>query len=178
MSLTEREKPTAIFLSPEVKEKCEKRGVVAFIFNRKGEVLLVRENSGRKDTGGIEGSYGVICETANEGETCWQTFRRGVLEELGLDPQQMVLFRIDPEGSFLGETLFMEGVLAQVVAVGWTGDESTLLSTQGDGEVTPVGWVRTENLANYQLRPGVRNVLEACSQHHALDDVWKRIFKT
>jgi len=142
-----------------------KNGVVVFVFNFKGEVLVVEENTHNGDTGKSLGQRGVICETARFGEDWFATVDRGLAEELGIDGQQ------PRSGSlFLGQTAFLPGVLARVAALVWTGKEGALLTAKGDGEVTPIGWFNLEALYQMEnLRPGVKNVLDACRQRKTLE---------
>lgn len=142
-----------------------KEGVVVFVFNTRGEVLVVQENGHNGDTGKSSGQRGVICETARDGEDWFATVDRGLAEELGIDGQQ------SRSGSlFLGQTAFLPHVLARVAAVVWTGEPDALLRVRGDGEVVPLGWFSLETFYQTEnLRPGVKRVLEACRQKGTLE---------
>lgn len=147
----------------EIKEKYFKVGVVIFVFNQKGEVLLVRENSTELSTGKKAGDLSVICETSKEKESWEETVIRGLEEELGIDFEgEENFFQIDPEDCFLGEGVFVKGILVRVVTIHWSGEDKVLLSAVGDGEVSVVGWEKPENLLSYPLRIGVRKVLQEC----------------
>lgn len=147
----------------EIKEKYQKAGVVVFVLNQSGEILMVRENLNDSTTGKESGTFGVVCETSDEGEDWEETVIRGLMEELGISLQETPsVFRISPDSCFLGESLFVDGVLARVATVYFTGDSDKLLSTAGGGEVSIVGWEKPENLLSYPLRIGVRKILEEC----------------
>lgn len=146
----------------EAKEKYRKTGVVVFVLNQEGNALVVRENSEESVTGKEKGSLGVICETSQEGEGWEGTVIRGLKEELGIDSRQTSNIKIDPEHCFLGESLFVEGVLARVAIVHWVGNDDVLLSASGDGEVTPVGWEKPKDLVSRPLREGVKKILQEC----------------
>lgn len=147
-----------------------KVGVVVFIANDEGEILLLQENTSKTSTGKYGGEYGVLCETSNDGEDWIRTMMRGLEEELGVNAQKAnELLRIDPDNTFLGEGLFVEGVLARVCIVSWVGSKKEALKLSGDGEVKVVGWERTENLAPFNLRRGVRNILDQCLEQNLLD---------
>jgi len=147
----------------EIKEKYQKVGVVIFVLNQNREILVVRENLSDSSTGKESGSFGVVCETSKEEEVWEETVIRGLTEELGIDFQEIPrVFKIDPESCFLGESLFVEGVLARVATVYFAGDSDKLLSTAGGGEVSMAGWEKPENLLSYPLRIGVRKILEEC----------------
>lgn len=147
----------------EIKEKYQKVGVVIFVLNQKGEVLVVREESPNPITGKESGDFGVVCETSKEGEGWEETVIRGLGEELGINLQEMEdVFRIDTERCFLGESLFVEGVLARVVVVHWKGEKEMLLSMADNTEVSVAGWEKPENLPSYPLRIGVRKILDEC----------------
>jgi len=155
----------------EIKERYIKHGVAVFVFNRDGEVLLVQENTPNPSTGKKSGDYSVLCETSEEGEDWSETVIRAFKEELGITPEESGKnLKIDPNFCFLGESLFVEGVLARVVAVYWTEDKNSLLKTVGDGEIKVVGWEDVDRLNLYNLRPGVKNVLDACLNANLLLD--------
>ncbi len=152
----------------EARERYQKVGVVVFILNELGEVLVVRENSANLDTGKRVGEYGVICETSNGGETWEETVIRGLGQELGIEPDQVsTFFRVSPDESFLGESPFVDGVLARVVAIRWVG-QADFTSFSGDGEVSIVGWEKPGNLPFYRLRAGVRKILGECLEGRVL----------
>lgn len=147
----------------EIKEKYFKVGVVIFVFNQKGEVLLVRENLTELSTGKKSGDLSVICETSEEKESWEESVIRGLKEELGIDFREgNNFFQINPRRCFLGESVFMNGILVRVVTIHWSGEDKVLLSAVGDGEVSVVGWEKPENLLSYPLRIGVRKVLQEC----------------
>lgn len=155
--------------SQEVKEKYRKTGVVVFVLNQEGNTLVVRENSENQVTGKEKGSFGVVCETSREEEGWESTVIRGLREELGIDSRQTTNVKIDPEHCFLGESLFVEGVLARVAIVHWAGNDDVLLSASGDGEVTVVGWEKPEDLLSRPLREGVRKILQECLDEGLLE---------
>lgn len=157
--------------SGEIKERYLKVGVVAFILNEKGEVLVVRENFGGEITKKNAGEFGVLSETSQEGENWQQTLMRGLQEELGLTSDKIKdSFIFNPNYCFLGETVFVEGVLARVVVIGCRGDIFTKGQVGNVGEVSVIGWERPEQLLSYPLRIGVRNVLERCLNEELLPD--------
>ncbi len=154
----------------EIKEKYQKVGVVIFVLNKDGEILLLRENTQNTVTGKTPGEYGVVCETSQEAEDWKETVIRGFKEELGIDPEVDDILKIDPKSSFLGETLFVEGVLARALVVYWTKEKDMIFSFVGDGEIEIVGWKHIEDFSSYNLRTGVRNVLQSCLKHNLLQD--------
>jgi len=149
----------------EIAERYKKVGVVIFLVNSEGKILLVQEHSENPNTGKESGTLGVICETSREGERWEETVVRGLSEELGIDPGvEKEVFMIDPEGCFLGETLFIEGVLARVIVIHWRGDDRELFSAKGDGEISIVGWERPAFLISspLKIRRGVEKVIQEC----------------
>ncbi|MGB6839248.1 MAG: NUDIX domain-containing protein [Microgenomates group bacterium] len=158
----------------EIKEKYSKVGkvgVVVFICDLNGEVLVVKEKLSNPDTGKEVGSYAVLCETSESEEGWNETVMRGSKEELGIDIYQSdKLFKIDPKHCLLGESLFVEGVLARVAIIYYTRGKETLLSLVPEsGEVVVAGWERPRELLSYPLRLGVRKILEECLQEGLLD---------
>lgn len=153
----------------EIKEKYKKVGVVAFVINDTREVLVMRENSSKASTAKEAGECGVLCETSEGDESWMETLMRGFREELGIDGQKVSeLLKIDPDNNFLGEGLFVEGVLARVCTIGWRGSREEALKLTGDGEVSVVGWSRIEDLSTLNLRSGVRNILNQCLEQDLL----------
>src|SRR3990170_7169621 len=132
-----------IISSQENLRKFEKYGTVIFIFNTKGELLTCRENSSRELTGKVKGELSVICETAESGEALEETTLRGIKEELGLDENGISnLLWLEPNTSYLGETIFIPGVLAGVVKF-YCNDHALLHEInngRGDGEVSDICW--------------------------------------
>src|SRR3990167_2429566 len=146
----------------EIAEKYFKVGIVVFVFNNNGEVLIVQETRSNEMTGKLSEDYGTICETSEAGEGWEDTLIRSFKEELGIDPEQEDRLKVDLANCFLGENIFIDGILARVVTVFWTGDPEDLLLAEGDGEIEVVGWEKPENLLNYPLRTGVRNISQEC----------------
>lgn len=147
----------------EVRKKYRKTGVVVFVFNEDENVLLLRENTSNDATEKEAGKYGVLCETSREGEKWEETTIRAFKEEVGMDEEDIdEILRVDPQNCFLGEKLFVPGVLARTCAVNWVGDAGRVFEFQGDGEVNIVGWEKLGNLMSYSLRTGVENVLKKC----------------
>lgn len=156
---------------PEVKDKCFKQGVVVFIFNSQQEILVVKENSSKPETKKNLGEFGVICETSLKGEDWVETTLRALKEELGIDPQgRRGLFMVNPLKVYLGESLFVDGVLAQVVVLYWRGTNEEIFQQQGGGEVCVVGWKRTDELLLLPLREGVRRVLINCLEQRVFNE--------
>ncbi len=147
----------------------QKVGVVVFVVSNDGEVLLLREYTSKTSTAKHTGEYGVLCETSEDGE-CWaETMMRGFREELGINDQKAnELLKIDSDRTFLGEGLFVEGVLARVCIVGWNGSKEEALKLSGDGEVDVVGWSKVRDLSALNLRKGVRNILNQCLEQDLL----------
>jgi hypothetical protein len=159
-------------LTPEAIAKLsyQKIGVVVFIVNDEGEVLLLQENTSKMSTGKQSGEYGVLCETSDDGESWMETMLRGFREELGINDQKASeLLKIDSDNTFLGEGLFLERVLARVCVVGWNGSKEGALRLSGDGEVKVNGWEKIDNLASFKLRRGVRNILDQCLEQNLLN---------
>lgn len=159
-------------LTPEniIKLRYQKVGVVVFIVNDEREILLLRENTFKTSTDKHGGEYGVLCETSNNEEGWIETMMRGIKEELGIDDQRAnELLKIDPDNTFLGEGLFVDGVLARVCIVSWNGPKEEALKLSGDGEVEIIGWKGIESLTSFNLRSGVRNILGQCLEQNLLD---------
>lgn len=149
--------------SEEIKEKYLKVGVVVFILNKKGEVLVIRENSNSETTAKNVGEFGVLCETAQEGENWRQTLIRGLQEELDMTNDEIEsCFVFNPDYCFLGESIFVEGVLARVAVVGCRDDVFLEKQVKDDAEVSVIGWRCPEELISYSLRIGVRKILQEC----------------
>lgn len=147
----------------EVRRKYRKVGVVVFVFNEQENVLLLRENTSSIATGKEAGKYGVVCETSAEGERWEETTIRAFKEEVGMGEGDIdEILRVDPQNCFLGEKLFVPGVLARTCVVNWVGNAERVFEFQGDGEINIVGWERLGNLMTYPLRTGVENVLKQC----------------
>lgn len=147
----------------EVAELYRKVGAVVFVFNNRGETLLLQERGKVHDTDGAKtGDFSVICETANPGEDWAANVVRGIREELGQEALATGRFAVDPKRCFVGESVFGPGVLARVAILHYTGEPNDLLSAEGDGEVLVVGWQKPEELLRYPLRSGVRKILAEC----------------
>lgn len=148
----------------EIKDKFSRVGVVVFIRSESGHILVLKENQEERTTQKKMGELSVVCETANPGENWAQTVVRGIEEELGIAPElQERLFMVPTGECFLGETLFVESVLARVVVVDFVGSPDLFVPGTNLGEMTVVGWEKPDVvLANYSLRQGVRKVLGEC----------------
>lgn len=149
----------------EAREKFRKIGVVVFIRNLHGQILLTRENKTHDTDGGIVDQYSVLCETSEDGEDWAETLLRGLKEELG-DGGENENFVIDPYHSLVGESLFAKDVLARVVVIYYIKDPNQIFSSKGDGETTPLGWFYLHQFDSAdvikRLRPGVRGILNEC----------------
>lgn len=159
-------------LTPDTTAKSlyQKVGVVVFIINNEGQVLLLQEKISKASTAKRVGEYGVLCETSEDGESWAETTMRGFREELGIDDQRASeLLKVDSQNTFLGEGLFIEGVLARVCVVNWNGDRENALKLSGDGEVVVVEWMKIQKLSALNLRQGVRNILNQCLEQDLLD---------
>lgn len=152
----------------EVQEKYRKVGVVIFLFNGNGEILVVQEQGRRDSDGGQQGDFSVLCEAAKDREDWTDNVIRALSEELGVDQSA---FKIDPKRCFLGESMFGEGVLARVVAVLYDRDPGEIFNAKGDGEVVIVGWRRPVELLELPLRPGVSKILRECLEQQTLDPI-------
>ncbi len=147
----------------EVRQRYAKVGVVAFVKNPDGQVLLLQEKQTKRETGKNSGDISVLCETSEDGESWGETLVRGIKEELNIDYiDQPILFGISKNDGYLGETLFVEGVLARVAVVHFIGPTDLFVPETDLGEVKVVGWEIPAKLANHSLRVGVRNVLSEC----------------
>lgn len=137
--------------------------MVVFIFNNRGETLLLQERGKIHDTDGAKvGDFSVVCETANPGEDWAANVVRGIKEELGFEVLTAGQFAVDPEKCFIGESVFGPRVLARVAILHYAGEPNDLLTAYGDGEVVVVGWRKPEELLSYPLRSGVRKILAEC----------------
>lgn len=147
----------------EVRQKYAKMGVVAFIKNPDGQVLLLQEKQTKRETGKNSGDVSVLCETSENGESWGETLVRGIKEELDVDYiHQSTLFGISNKFGYLGETIFVERVLARVAVVHFVGPVDYFAPGTDLGEVAVIGWESPNKLAEYNLRLGVRNVLNKC----------------
>lgn len=158
------------FITPqaEVEGLYRKTGVVVFILNEHGQILLLQETGAHDTDGGQSGEFSTYCETTNPGENWPETIIRGLQEELGISPEQRSRFMISPNSGVLGEYKFSADVLARVTILHWAGNPDEALSLTGDGEVAVVGWVNPEEALHYQLRPGVRKILLECLEEKHL----------
>lgn len=153
----------------ELQQKFAKFGVVVFVRDLEGKVLVLRENESKSVTGKNAGEYSVLCETGEVGESWGETVVRGIEEELGvLENDQQRFFGFEKE-CYLGETVFVEGVLARVATVYFTGPTEKFTSGLNLGEVTIEGWKSLEQLAGYPLRRGVQKVLKEVLDQNLLD---------
>ena len=146
--------------SPEL--KIPKVGVAMLIFNDKGELFMIKENSFKSETGRVKDQTGIPCETSEPGESFWLTYLRGLKEEAGVHRGHVKLFDWNTV-SYLGLWDFVPGVYAHVISVTCIDSERLGQSClkNGDGEVEPVGWFKPANLVtDPNLRIGVRNILE------------------
>jgi len=147
----------------EVQQKYTKVGVVAFIKNTDGRVLLLQERQTKRETGKNSGDVSVLCETSEDRENWGETLMRGIKEELDIDyVYQPTLFSISKKDGYLGETIFVEGVLARVAVVHFVGPTDLFVPGTDLGEVKVVGWEVPTKLVDHSLRVGVRNVLGEC----------------
>lgn len=143
-----------------VKQKYARMGVVTFIRSLDGKILLLKEKIAREVTGKNVGDVSVLCETSEEGESWGETLVRGIKEELNIDySDQPKMFGIDKTNGYMGETEFVEGVLARVAYVHFLGSQDSFVSGTDLGEVEVQGWEEPGKLFDYPLRKGVRNVL-------------------
>lgn len=148
-----------------------KHGVVLFIINTEGELLVTREKTNKPETQKVAGDISVVCETSEPDEAWPDTLLRGMREELGLtDDQIMANFVMDPDTCFAGEALFLDDVLARVVIVGFTGNLQELSTHNGDGEIEIVGWRPPTELDQSTLRTGVQRILNACLESWLFED--------
>lgn len=144
-----------------VAELYTKHGVVVFVFDPKGNILVMREKSEGESTGKYPGDYSVVCETTEPGEFASSTVIRGIKEELGVvEEQQADIFSINPENCYLGETVFIEGVLARVFVLHSNDSHVFTPSSEFSDEVEVVGWHTPDEISDLKLRTGVRNVLK------------------
>ena len=163
----------------EVIRRYRKVGVVVFVVADDGKILLLKENGSNPDTAKGQGEYGVLCETSRLHEVWTDTVMRGFSEELGLgEGKAREALAIDLNTSYLGETSFVEGVLARVLAVGWRRGKQEALQLEGDGEISVVGWESIDGLGRYNLRRGVRNVLNDCLENGLLETVHRLTMST
>jgi len=151
----------------EVEEKYRHSGVVVYIFDQKGRILVTRERHD-KETAFERGALrkpdqlGIYTETREDGEN-WQTaFIRGVEEEFGLDKERCSqLFRLDPDNSYLGEALFREGVLATVIQIKCVDTKRFLKEVEPKEELDVIGFLPVPFLrkAEKNIRYGVKRTL-------------------
>lgn len=139
-----------------------KTGVVIIILNQEGQILTFLETAPRDTDGSSAGNFSVTCETTNPGENWADTVIRGLKEELGGEMAESGVLYMDPDSSFLGESLFSPNVLARVVVLYYTPYDNQILNADGDGETIVVGWASPNELLRYPLRPGVKKILQEC----------------
>lgn len=161
----------------EIRQRYAKAGVVAFVKNSSGQILLLQEKQTKRETGKNSGDISVLCETSEDGESWGETLIRGIKEELGVNYiLQPTLFGISKEDGYLGEIVFVKGVLARVAVVHFIGPTDLFVPETDLGEVEVVGWEIPAKLANYSLRVGVRNVWNECqdivSAESRFNDLW------
>jgi isopentenyldiphosphate isomerase len=148
-----------------VVELYKKHGVVVFVFDPEGNVLVTREKLEGQSTGKSPGDYSVVCETTEPGEFTSSTVIRGIEEELGVvEEKQADIFSINPENCYLGESIFIEGVLARVFVLHSNGSYRFTSSSEFSDEVEVVGWHTPDEIPDLKLRTGVKNVLKDISE--------------
>jgi isopentenyldiphosphate isomerase len=149
----------------KIAELYRKHGVVVFIFDPDDNVLVTKEVTAQESTGKSVGDYGVLCETTEPGEFVATTVIRGIREELGVEEeQQETKFSISQENGYLGETIFIEGVLARVFLLHANESYNFSPSQEFSDEVEIAGGFSLNELSVLQLRSGVRNVLDDISR--------------
>src|SRR3989304_6860324 len=153
----------------KVAEIYRRHGVVIFIVNDCGEILTVQENEDKDTTGKRKGEIGVVCETSEKGKPWFDTVTRGLKEELGLNEVKQKSLLSLHDNSYLGETIFIEGVLARVVVLKARRPDILLQHLRPEGEVDGLGFRKPADLLGDNLRQGVRNVLTECLSDKSLN---------
>lgn len=158
-----------IVTSPkDVERKYNFSGVVVFVFDLKGRILVTREKN-PKETAFKNGTLkktdqlGVITET-REGTEKWQTVViRGLREELGIIPKENKGLLEVTDDTYIGETLFREGVLATVVRLHCPDTKRLLESIQPSEDLDVLGFFSIESLIKSDnIRYGVCKILNEC----------------
>ncbi|HUC94398.1 MAG TPA: NUDIX domain-containing protein [Candidatus Saccharimonadales bacterium] len=142
-------------------------GVVVFIFDPIGRLLITREKHD-KETAYGRGSLrkpdqlGLFTETREIGEHWVDTFFRGLYEEFGLDDDQIQsLLELDLSQSFIGETKFRESCLASVLQIKCKDPQLFLNTIKPNTEIDVIGWISPDFFlkASKNIRFGVKKVL-------------------
>ena len=137
-------------------------GAAVFIVDNENRVYTQMETESRKSSGKKAGEYSTICETKLPGEKWHENVIRGILEETGIDIEQLPLV-LKFSGAKSWEAQFAEGVKASITIIPCRDSERFLrLTSQAhnhDG-VIPIGFVSREDFQNLNLRQVVRDILE------------------
>lgn len=147
----------------------DKVGVVVFVINQEGRVLVVQE-TGKE---GHQGEIGVLCETRKPGETILDNTRAALIEEMGVNINSQRAFLYIDGVSYLGRFPFPEGkkrIHGDVVLIRFDGDGENFSPRN---EVTIYGWMKPEDLAaDFNLRPGVVPALEAVIESRVINKLF------
>jgi hypothetical protein len=144
------------------RKEAETFGVAVFIIDNNGRIFTLREDGENVKTGKKAGEYGVVCETARQGETPDSNFWRGLGEELGI-PDSIYPKIIDFSDYRIFETGFKDKVWATVVVLHCKNPDLFTNSVGKTGEtdgVEPVGFLSRQDFSKLNLRQGVRNILD------------------
>jgi len=144
-------------------------GVVVFIFDSQGRLLITREKH-NKETAYERGSLrkpdqlGLFTETRESdiNEKWADTILRGLKEEFGFEESDIEsLLELDLSKSYIGETSFRESCLASVLQVKCKNPQLFLKSIVPNTEIDVIGWISPEHFlkASENIRFGVKKVL-------------------
>lgn len=157
-----------VTLPKEVEKQYDHSGVVAFIFDSKGRILVTRERED-KETAFERGTpkkpdqLGVITETREPDEIWQTTIIRSFKEELGLDPKEVFgkgLLQVT-NNTYIGETLFREGVLATVTQWYCPDTEALLKNVKPNPDLDVLGFFQIDMFEKSgNIRHGVKRVLD------------------
>lgn len=146
-------------------------GTVAFIFDEKGKVLVTlekgdKETDFKKSEPKKSDQLGVATETREPPESWVKTFLRQLSEEFKLDEATCTeIFRIDPQTSYLGETMFREGTLATVLQIQCIDTQKFFEKLEDNNETRVIGFLKIPHFLDAKnIRLGVRKTLEECQK--------------
>jgi len=154
----------------EIERQYNYSGVAVFITDSKGRILVTRERK-KKETDFERGTLrksnqlGIFTETRKDGEDWRATVIRGIREEFGLKHRDRCnLLQVNKDSSYIGETLFREGVLATVIQMYCLDTEKFLKSVKAIKSLDVLGFFQIPIFQlSGNIRYGVKRVLEDCS---------------
>jgi len=134
-------------------------GVVSFVSNGKGQILLYKVPKSREKAhiGRFSGQLNSMVETAGNDEDFEDNLKRGLEEELGIiENIEIINYRETDYGKPLANG---NKILARCCVVKWDGDVSTItFNNQQEGGQWD--WYDIDTVLGYEIEPNIRPILE------------------